>query len=99
MPHGRSKSRGNDLRDPVRVEFPARGHERPPLCIELPDDARSLGHLVERVADEQLDEGAFLLNDHDLLEATRELADDAGFEWEQHPELEQPDAVSPQIVV
>src|SRR3990170_307227 len=62
------------------------------LLVSLADHPRPHRLLEEDVARVQLDEAPLLLDDEQLLQAPRELADDAGLEREQHAELEQPDA-------
>src|SRR5206468_140902 len=61
-----------------------------------PMAARALGLVVEDVADEELAEGPLLLDDEQLLQAARELPDDRGLHREEHPDLEEPDAVVPE---
>src|SRR5438552_8454704 len=88
--------RGEDLSDPVGVEFGVRRYEGPALLVLLADHPRALGLVVEDVADEELAEGALLLDDHELLEAPGELADGARLHREQHLDLHEPDAVVPE---
>jgi hypothetical protein len=90
---------GDDLRDAVGVQLPAGGHQRTPLLVALAHHARVHGVVVERVAHEHLHERALLLDDEDLLEPAREVPHDARLHREQHPDLEDADAMVAQFGV
>ena len=84
---------GHDLGDAIGVQLAVGGHEGAVLEVPLADDAGMLGEVIEDVADEDLHEGALLLDDEDLLQAPRELAHDAGLHREEHADAQQADAV------
>ncbi len=69
------------------------------LGIPLADDARRCGHAVERFAELALDEGSFLLDDEDLLQAPGEGPGDLPVERVRHRQLEDPDAVGGQVLL
>src|SRR3972149_2921889 len=93
MPAARLQPGRDDLGDPVGVELAVDGDEDAALGVALADDARPLGLVVQDVADEELHQPTLLLDHEQLFEPAGELPDDAGLHREQHPDLEQADAV------
>ena len=87
---------GDDAGDRVGVELAVRGDEDLTGLVALADDAGAVGELVERLAEQQLDEAALLFDHEQLLEPARELTDDPALEREEHAELEEPDPVPPE---
>ena len=84
---------GEAVRDRVRVELAHGREQRRAVPRPLAVDGRGAGLPVEHGLHRVLKEGALVLDDDDLVEAGRELGDDARFERVDHAELEQPDAV------
>jgi hypothetical protein len=81
------QARGEQQGDLVRVELAVGRHQRPTVLVLLADDPRTLGLVVEYVADEDLHERALLLDDEELLQTLRELAHDHGFHRPEEPDL------------
>jgi hypothetical protein len=90
------EARGDDLRDAVGVELGVGGHEGPALEVVLAGDARADPLVVEDLADEELAEGALLLDDEQLVQAVGELAHGRRLHREAHPDLHEPHAVAAQ---
>ena len=84
---------GDDLGDAIGVQLPVGRHQGAVLEVALADDAGMVGEVIEDVADEELHEGALLLDDEDLLQPPRELPHDAGLHREEHADAQQADAV------
>ena len=83
--------RGQRGRYHVRRQLAGRGQQRRARRRRvLPTDHRRVRQAVEQVLDGQLDEGPLLLHHDDLVQAARELADDARFERGDHAQLEHP---------
>ncbi len=91
-----SEAPGDRPRDGIGVELADRRQQRPVLLVELAHHLRPVGHAVEDVLAEHLEEGALLLDHEDLLQAAPELAHDARLHREQHADLEDADAVAAQ---
>ena len=79
---------GDGARDRVGVELAHGRDQRPLLLVLLADHARPVRPAVEEVLGEHLEEGTLLLDDQDLLEPLRELADDARLHGEHEAHLE-----------
>ncbi|OPZ53734.1 MAG: hypothetical protein BWY91_01849 [bacterium ADurb.BinA028] len=59
------------------------------VLVEFAQHERPVGQPIELVLDEQLDEGALVLQDEDLLQPGGELPDDPALERVGHPQLQQ----------
>ncbi|MCG3190125.1 MAG: hypothetical protein LKCHEGNO_02736 [Burkholderiaceae bacterium] len=84
----------DDLDQPRRPQLAERRHQRLPCGVALADDHRPLGRrrVVEQVAQLGLDHRRLLLDDEDLLQAARELAQPRRLDRERQPHLVQPHA-------
>ena len=78
----------------VGVELPVRRNQDLAGVVALAHDPRAVRQLVERLAEEQLEEAALLLDHEQLLEPAGELPDDPPLQRVEHPELEEPDPVT-----
>ena len=72
----RPRRRATTRADEVGVELAVRRHEGLARLVALAHDAGTVRELVERLAEEQLDEAALLLDDEQLLEPAGEVPDD-----------------------
>jgi len=75
------------------------GQQVAAFLVALADDAWRVGRAVEDFLGEQLDEGALFLDDEDLLEPAREVADVVRLQRVEHADLEDAHAGATQGVV
>ena len=90
--------------DGVDVELAEAGEQCRPVLVDLADDARCTRMTEQDVAHHRLDEVALLLDDDDLVEITargaeHEAVEDVPLDRVDHPQLEDADAQTAQVVV
>ena len=85
--------------DHVGVQLAVGRDELGPVGVALAGDGRLYRAAVEHVADGSLEEGAFLLDDQDLLEPLGELADRGLLERPWHADAQQAERAGRQAVL
>ena len=97
-PRGREVA-GESVGDGVGVELAHGREQRGAVPRPLAVDGRGAGLPVQHGLHRVLEEGALVLDDDDLVEASGEPGDDARLKRVDHAELEQPDAVPFEVVL
>ena len=90
---------GHDRRNQISVEFTVAGHQESARLVDLADDSRVVGLVIENVPQKELHEGTLLFDDQHLLEAGRELAGHRWLHRIEHPDLEESNAEPFEVLV
>ena len=94
-----AQTRAQDRRQPFRSQLAVGGYDGTTAGVTLADQCRLRGCAVQRLSDEQLDEGALLLDDEHLADTAGCGSHDVVVERVDQPESQQPDSCAAHVVI